>query len=96
MITIRRAVLKRCPHRDETDRGELAITLPGDAPELHHLGAQVDVLCDHAVTHEDFTRSVLALLPEGARVATTWHTGPWLVEVSEGALLREPVNGEGA
>jgi hypothetical protein len=84
MITIRRAVLKRCPFKDEADAGELAIVLPGDAPELHGLGDQVDVLCREPVTHEDFTRAVLALLPDGAQVTTTWHTGAWSVEVREG------------
>ena len=85
MITIRRAVLKSCPYRDEADRGELVIVLPGDAPELHHLAEQVDAICGETVSHEGFTRAVLALLPEGALVTTEWRTGPWSVEVTEGA-----------
>jgi hypothetical protein len=82
MITLRRPVIKRCPFKDEADAGELMIVLPGDAPELHELGDEVDALCLKAVTHEDFTRAVAGILPEGARVTTTWHTGPWSVEVS--------------
>lgn len=86
MITvIRRPVVKRCPFKDEVDAGELVITLAGRAPELHELGERIDRLAAHPVSHEDFTREVCALLPEGARVVTTWHTGPWAVEVTEGA-----------
>lgn len=83
MITLRRPVIKRCPFKDETDAGELVIVLPGDAPELHHLGEQIEALCAEPVTHEDFTRGVADMLGEGAQVTTTWHTGPWSVEVSE-------------
>jgi hypothetical protein len=79
--TIRRPVIKRCPFRGETDSGELVITFDGPAPELHALAAQVDVLCAAAVTHEDFTGQVVALVP-GAEVTTAWNTGPWFVEVS--------------
>jgi hypothetical protein len=85
MITLRRAVLKRCPFKDEADAGDLVIVLPGDAPELHALGEEIDGLCREPVTHEDFTRAVVAILPEGAQVTTTWHTGAWSVEVTEGA-----------
>jgi hypothetical protein len=83
MITLRRPVIKRCPYKDEADAGELVIVLPGDAPELHALGDDIDALSGKAITHEEFTRAVLALLPEGARVTTTWHTGSWAVEVCE-------------
>jgi hypothetical protein len=104
MITLRRPVVKRCPYKDEADAGELVITLPGDAPELHQLGEDIDALCGKAVTHEDFTRAVHALLTDGARVTTSWHTGPWSVEVAEGCgevmrradLLREPEYGTSA
>ena len=95
MITLRRPVIKRWPFKDEADAGELVITLLGDAPELHQLGEEIDRLCAKPVTHENFTRAVLGILPEFAQVSTTWRTGPWLVEVSEGALLREPVHAEG-
>ena len=83
MITMRRPLLKHCPYREETDAGELTVVLPADAPELHDLGRQIDALCGQPVTHEDFTRAVLGLLPEGATVTTRWHTGPWDVEVTE-------------
>jgi hypothetical protein len=83
-VILRRPVLKRCPFKDEADAGELAIFLPEDAPELHNLGDVIDALCAKPVTHEDFTRAVLDVLPEGAGVVTTWHTGPWSVEVREG------------
>ena len=97
MITIRRPVIKRCPFKPETDAGELVITFPEDAPELHGLAGQVDRLCAEPVTHEEFTRAVADLLEPGALVTTTWHTGPWSVEVREGPgaadadqVVREP------
>jgi hypothetical protein len=100
MITIRTAVLKDCPHKDERDHGQLAISLPFDAPELHVLGEQVEALCKEPVTHEDFTRAVLAILPAGASVATSWKTGRWDIECTEGGegvdLLRESVDSAGA
>ena len=84
MITvIRRPVVKQCPFKDETDLGELVITIPGDAPELHELAAAVDEAAKGRVSHEDFTRRVAALLTAGSEVVTTWHTGPWSVEVRE-------------
>jgi len=96
-VTICRQVIKACPFKDEMDAGELVITIAGDAPELHKLGREVDGLCTGPVSHEDFTRAVLALLPGGSAVTTRWHTGPWSVEVSEGgAVLRDPVDGAGA
>jgi hypothetical protein len=93
MITIRRPVIKRCPFKPETDAGELIITFPGDAPELHNLAAWVDSLCADRITHEEFTRKVADFLGDGVQVVTKWHTGPWSVEVREGGddLLREPV-----
>jgi hypothetical protein len=103
MIKLRRPVLKRCPYKDEADAGELVIVLPGDAPELHNLGDVIDQICAKPVSHEDFTRAVADLFPDGAQVTTTWHTGPWDVEVTEGAsavmphagLLRQPEHAEG-
>lgn len=83
ITTLRRPVIKRCPFRDETDTGELVIVIDGEAPELHAFGAQVDKLAGEPVTHEQFTAAVADLLP-GAKVTTTWHTGPWSVEVCEG------------
>ncbi len=88
-VTLRRPVIKRCPYRDETDAGDLVVVLDGEAPELHDLAAQVDALCAEPITHEQFTDRLAALLPAGARVTTTWHTGPWAVEVeAAGAVLR--------
>lgn len=85
MIVISTPVLKRCPFLDEADHGHLTVTLPGDAPELHALGGQVDDLCAKPVTHEQFTRDVLAVLPAGASVVTRWQTGRWNVAVFEGS-----------
>lgn len=76
-------VLKRCPYKDEVDIGSLAIAMHGDAPELHELGEQIDKLCEVPISHENFTRAVLALVPSATEVRTTWHTGPWTVEVVE-------------
>jgi hypothetical protein len=98
MITIlRRPVVKQCPFKDETDAGELVITVPGNAPELHALAAAVDAAASGRVSHEDFTRRVAALLPPGSEAVTTWRTGPWSVEVREVSssdqVVREPDGG---
>lgn len=85
MITVRRPVIKRCPFKPETDVGELVITFPEDAPELHNLAAWVDSLCGDPITHEEFTRAIADFLGSGTQVTTTWHTGPWSVEVTEGS-----------
>jgi hypothetical protein len=86
MITvIRRPVIKQCPYKHETDAGELTVTIPGPAPELHELAASVDAITAGAVSHEDFTAAVAALLPPGSQVVTTWRTGPWSVEVRQEA-----------
>lgn len=95
ITTIRRPVIKPCPHRKETDAGELVIIFHGAAPELHALAAQVDELSARSVTHEVFTAAVIELVPD-AVVTTTWSTGPWSVEVTGGAVLREPVDSGGA
>jgi hypothetical protein len=81
ITTLRRAVAKQCPFKDETDRGELVITIPGDVPELHAFGEVVDLLTADPISHEDFTSRVAALLPAGSEAVTTWTTGPWSVEV---------------
>lgn len=86
MITIMRPVLKRCPFKDETDAGVLKIVFDGEAPELHALSAAIDRLCEEPVTHEAFTAAVAELVP-GAMVTTTWSTGPWAAEVTEGPVL---------
>ena len=93
MITIiSRAVVKQCPYKDETDTGELVITMDGPAPELHDLALQVDRLIAVPVSHEDFTVAVAGLLPPGARVVTRWRTGPWRVEVRDAShLLRDNI-----
>jgi hypothetical protein len=83
ITVLRRPIVKQCPFKDETDHGELVITIRGDAPELHALAAAVDEAAKGRVSHEDFTRRVAALLPAGSEVVTTWHTGPWDVEVRE-------------
>jgi hypothetical protein len=94
ITVIRRPVVKQCPYRHETDAGELVVTIPGPAPELHELAAQVDRIAAGPVSHEEFTARVAALLPAGAHASTTWHTGPWAVEVREEApgdrVVREP------
>ena len=87
ITTLTRQVVKRCPYKDETDVGELAIVIDGNAPELHELARQVDALAARPVSHEDFTSAVAALVP-GAQVTTRWNTGPWSVEVSISALPR--------
>lgn len=94
---LRRPVIKRCPYKNETDAGDLIITIPGPAPELHELGDCVDALAAQAISHEDFTSGVTALLPDGSQVTTHWNTGPWSVEVREGSdLLRDSIDQAGA
>jgi hypothetical protein len=93
IVILRRPVIKQCPFKDELDAGELIITIPYAAPELHQFAAQIDAVTARPVSHEDFTTAVARLLPD-AQIVTTWHTGPWSVEVREGALgdqvVREP------
>ena len=97
MIVVSMPVTKRCPFRDETDIGHLTVTAPGDSPELHSLAEQIRELATREpVSHEDYTRAVAWLLPAGTKVVTTWQTGPWDVEVTEYAVLREPIDSAGA
>lgn len=83
MITVTMPVIKRCPFADEIDAGELSVTFPQDAPELHNLAARIQELCAAPVTHEDFTRGVLDLIGGEGTVETRWHTGPWSVTCRE-------------
>lgn len=87
MLTITREVVKRCPHKDEVDRGGLAIRFDGDAPELHALARCVERLSAEPISHEDYTRGVVALLPPGSHVATVWQTAGWTVTVESSAVL---------
>lgn len=91
--TLRTPVVKRCPFREEIDTGQLVITFPGEAPELHALGGQIAALEGREITHEAFTAAVAAVLPHGAVAVTTWNTGRFEVEVKEdgSALHRDPV-----
>lgn len=88
--TIRRQVIKRCPYADEWDAGELVIVFDGEAPELHALTEQVDKIAKASrvagISHESFTAAVAELVPD-AMVTTTWSTGPWAAEVTEGAAF---------
>jgi hypothetical protein len=89
VTTLRRPVIKQCPHRDETDAGTLTVVIDGPAPELHEFAAGIDALCGKPVSHEDFTIGVCDLLDAAgiynAAVTTTWHTGPWDVQVRKEA-----------
>ncbi len=79
-------VTKDCPYKAETDEGTLGLAIRGDAPELHGLAERIAAIPQQPISHEDYTRAVRALLPRGSRVTTTWHTGPWDVEVTSGAM----------
>lgn len=81
IVSLDWGVHKRCPFKDEDDWGQLHIAIPGVAPELHKLAEDVAALTVNPISHEDFTREVRALLPEGSWVVTNWETGPWRVEV---------------
>lgn len=84
--TISRPVVKKCPHRDETDAGTLTLTFDGEAPELHDLAAKIDALCARPISHEAFTQAVAVLLRmrsnQPVAVVAEWHTGPWTVKVA--------------
>lgn len=85
MIALRKPVAKRCPYRDELDIGDVDITLDAeDAPELHALAEAIDEVGRDPVglTHEEFTRRVVALIDGPATVTTTWKTGGWVVVIS--------------
>lgn len=81
-VTLRWAITKRCPFRDEIDAGQMVITVGENAPELHNLAGEVSRLTAEPVSHEDFTRAVAMLLPAGSEVVTTWNTGPFDVTVT--------------
>lgn len=97
MITVSRLIAKRCPFVDELDIGTLTLTCPLDAPELHDLARLAETIAADPISHEDFTRQVVRLLPPGSEAVWTTQTGPWSVEVREGDgdLLREPVERPG-
>lgn len=79
---ISRKVVKRCPHKDETDIGTLTIGFDGPAPELHELAELIDGICASPITHEAFTAAVAELAGPTATVSSDWRTGPWSVEVA--------------
>lgn len=79
--TISRQVVKRCPYVGEWDVGTLTVVLEGEAPELHALGFKIDDLGAEPLTHEEYTKRLAYVMPDGATVTTTWNTGPWIVEV---------------
>ena len=88
MITVTMPVLARCPFKDEIDAISLSVTCPENAPELHGLAAKVyELTLREPVSHEDFARCVLALLPAEALVVLKGRVGPWDVEVREGAAV---------
>jgi hypothetical protein len=96
ITTSRRPVIKQCPYKPETDFGELVITTAGPPSRLQALAEAIAAITARPVSHEDFTAAVAALLPAGARAASTWHTAGWEVEVTvEGrrmaTALRRPV-----
>lgn len=65
-------VVKRCPFREETDRGTAIITFAGDATELHDLAAVLGFWSSDRISHEDYTRRLAEYT--GAHVTTTWRT----------------------
>lgn len=82
-VRLKRQVVKRCPYRDEIDRGTLVIMWADAdaAPELHALAQQVDACGSEPTTHEEWTARIAALVPD-ATVESHWHTGPWRVTCS--------------
>jgi len=80
-VTLRRSVIKLCPFVNEVDRGELTLTVPDTAPELHALAESVCGFSDVRISHEDYTRQLHRMLPVGSTVVTRWKTADWDVEV---------------
>lgn len=84
-MTVTAEVTKRCPYREEVDRGVavLVFDLPDDTdgPELHALRSALDGFLDVEMSHEDYTRQLLE--NTGARQVTTrWTTAGMTVEVT--------------
>lgn len=83
IVTVTGIVVKRCPYKNESDRGVVTLTFDvpeGDAPELHDLAAYLTGFRDEAISHEDFTRNICLDLPV-VEVKTTWDTAGLSVEV---------------
>lgn len=82
-VTVSAPVAKRCPYRDEVDRGVVILTFhvaDHDAPELHSLAANLRLWRDTAISHEAFTREVLTRTG-AASVSTNWSTADMEVTV---------------
>jgi NADPH-dependent 7-cyano-7-deazaguanine reductase QueF len=101
-VKITRPLTHRCPFIEETDEGTVEITWVTAAHtiELHSLAGWLGEFARHAISHEDITATIqrtLDRLPgvEQVAVATRWETAGCEVEV-RGALLREPVDTQGA
>lgn len=92
IVTVTGRVVKRCPYKDESDHGTVALTFDvpeGDAPELHGLASYLAGFRDEAISHEDFTRNICLDLPV-IEIKTTWNTAGLNVEVVD----RRAVPGE--
>ena len=79
IVTVKSAVQKVCPYKNERDDGTATLTfevLAGDAAEFHNLAGMLALGSDEAISHEGFTRALFTTWePKGCiRVETTWHT----------------------
>lgn len=74
-------VFKQCPFKDELDTGEVELTFEGDAPELHALAKLLASYRQVKMSHEDFTREMLAKTTAVA-AQSTWTTAGLRVVVT--------------
>lgn len=88
-VEVTGTVEKRCPHRDELDRGEVTIswTTDGMTFELHQLNALLGTYAHATISHEEFSDDLRAGLAsrvgvKDVTVSSKWTTGGLDVECS--------------
>lgn len=93
-----------CPFADERDDGRVVIAWSAGPTtgELHSLGEYLDGWVNREISHEYLTHAIAADLTaaglRNVRVTTYWRTAGAIVKVTggDGAVLREPVDADGA
>lgn len=81
-LTVSAAVMKSCPYHEEADEGTATLTFDVgevDGPELHDLAAKLTDWEKDRISHEDFTRALLAKFG-AVEVVTRWQTAGLDVE----------------
>lgn len=86
-LTVTGEVTKQCPYKDERDDGTATLTFEvgdGDGPELHGLSAYLSTFRGVPLSHEAFTRALLAADYDCVEVVTRWETAGLTVECRAG------------